>query len=339
MLAARTESKSSGNNARFSDAFYNTFIYMSISLCAAVIATAIALFVHPVSRRVTDRVSFRMMIYALCGSIVYLTVPIMVDPSRDPRACGIIWSFAMLGMHFSSFLFFCIGLNLQLVMIHGVDGEQAEKFYVGGSLSLATLLGTITYFANQYKYNPDIRACWYHDADPVKGFRWQIGLQHSWYFLTMAGELITFTSIVVYMTRLKVFESGPQRQGSSQSTPHSGLSASQQYRKPIGPRQYRNIVLRIALYPLSSLATLGIMSVGSLYIFVEGMRSQKVGKSQMSVFFILRPTFPLRVWNVSSQLLVLNGTYIVSLLRGSIYALVAFTDPVRSCGSLSTDYF
>ncbi|KAL0569718.1 hypothetical protein V5O48_012247 [Marasmius crinis-equi] len=206
-------------------------------------------------------------------------------------------------LHGSSFLSFCIGLNLWLVMIHGVDGQKAEKFYVGGSLALAIVLGLVCFASKQWTYNPELGMCWIHNPDPMKQVLWQIGIQHLWSLLTMAGEFVTFISVVRFMMRLKVFGSGRKHQDPD----YPNLSASRHYPKPRGPKQYRNFVLRIALYPLLSLVTLGIITVGNGYLAAKGLR----GRTDLKVFFATRTMY---------------------LARGAVYSLVAFMDPALSRG-------
>ncbi|KAF9255736.1 hypothetical protein L218DRAFT_305880 [Marasmius fiardii PR-910] len=127
------------------------------------------------------------------------------------------------------------------------------------------VLGILAYLSKQFVYNPSLLICLYHDPDPIRGFWWRMAIQHVWNFLTMTGEILTFSSVVIYMIRVKAFESGLWSRGSTSGTRSGGwISASQQYRKPLGPNQYRNVVLRIALYPLSSLATLAIMAIGAI---------------------------------------------------------------------------
>ncbi|KAJ8079163.1 hypothetical protein PM082_021663 [Marasmius tenuissimus] len=108
------------------------------------------------------------------------------------------------------------------------------------------------------------------------------------------------------MIRLKVFESGFRRRRYSQREGHSDhISASHQYSKPCGPKQYRHLVLRIALYPLTSLTTFGVISIANMYLFFGGIHN-------------------------ASNLRLFSASRLVYLSRGSIYALVAAVDPAFS---------
>ncbi|KAF9255443.1 hypothetical protein L218DRAFT_950763 [Marasmius fiardii PR-910] len=244
--------------------------------------------------------------YPCCHHSV--SAPVVQADNRQTQACRICASVVILfteevqsTLHITSFLFFSIGLNLhfrRLVMIHGIDGEKMEKYYVGGSLFLAILLGVIAYLSGQLIYIPSQNECY------VRGVGWQIGLQQLWNVLAIIGELVTFSSIIMYLYSFKVFDPGP---GRDTAPIESGLSASHHYRKPLGPKQYRNIVLRIALYPFSSLTTLGVMSIGTLSMIAKGLNDQSDWK----------------------LLLTLRLFY---LARGTIYGVIAASDPAIAHG-------
>ncbi|KAG7093482.1 hypothetical protein E1B28_007157 [Marasmius oreades] len=328
MFVPRTASLSpSAEDLRLRETIFNAISYLSVISCTIIILIAILLSLHSLSKQKTDRVSFRIMVYALCTSVVYSITMYLVNRVHGQTACRVTGSSTVFGLHLSSFLFFCIGLNLQLVMIHGIDGAKAEKYYVWGSLSLALVLGVLTYVSNQLTYDSKV-GCYYYDPNPVRGFWWrvrewlpdylqiavrfqrsryftQMGMQNIWSFLTMAGELVTFCSVVIYMIRVKVFSPGPSLAATVPGSQR--LSASHQYRKPLGPRQYRNIVLRISLYPLSSLATSGLAAVGT----------------------VSRPTQAI---NTRSDWIAVSTFRAVFLSRGTVYALVACADPAITQG-------
>ncbi|KAF9266744.1 hypothetical protein L218DRAFT_747263 [Marasmius fiardii PR-910] len=285
---------------RLGDTVFDAIAYSSIVSCTIISVTAVLLSLHPLSKPKTNRVSYRIMIYALCGSVVYSTASVLANRVAGQTACRVAGSFAVVGLQISSLLFFCIGLNLQLVMIHGIDGTRLEKYYVWGSLSLATACGVLTYASKQLTYDVTQLVCYYYDSDPVRGLLWR----SLWSYLTMAGELITFLSVVVYMIRVKAFSSGPDREATASS---QRFSASRQYRKPLGPGQYRNVVLRIALYPLSALLTTGVIAIGSVAI-------------------------PSQETQNRSGWIDINALRGAFQLRGIIYALVAAADPAITQG-------
>ncbi|KAF9263912.1 hypothetical protein L218DRAFT_296817 [Marasmius fiardii PR-910] len=299
MLATRVDSaKPSAEDMQFRDFLSSFFSYLGISLCTLVISVAGILSMHPLSKPITDRVSFRVMIYALCATVIFL-ISVLPSSLSSEASCRIWAPIAVSTLHLTSFLFFSIGLNLQLVMIHKVDGTRMEKYYIGGSLFLASLLGIMTHLFGQLTYIPAQKECLVRDV------WWQIGLQYFWYLAVLIGELVTFSSVLLYMWSFKVFDSGP---GQDTTPIESGLSASHQYRKPLGPRQYRNVVLRIALYPFASLTTLGIVTFGTVCIMVaRGITDQ----SDWKVLLALR---------------------LVCLARGTIYGIAAASDPAITQG-------
>ncbi|KAL0566068.1 hypothetical protein V5O48_015944, partial [Marasmius crinis-equi] len=123
-----------------------------------------------------DRVSFRLLVYALCGILIYTIALTLSDdrPSGDiEKACSFKAMVFLFGSHMSSFLSFCIGLNLKLVMIHGVDGRKAEKYYVAGSLGLAGVLAITSFAMKLYTYNPELKLCTAVNSDHTKTLYWQ----------------------------------------------------------------------------------------------------------------------------------------------------------------------
>ncbi|KAF9266742.1 hypothetical protein L218DRAFT_747261 [Marasmius fiardii PR-910] len=297
----------SAQDVRIRDSLFDAMSYLSMISCIVIILISVLLSLHPLSKPKTDRVSFRIMVYALCGSFVYGIATLIKYRVKGQTACRFAGSFVVFGLHLSSFLFFCIGLNLQLVMIHKVDGARAEKFYVWGSLSLATVLSVLTYLSEQLQYDPTLSVCSYYDPNPVSGLWWRMGMQYLWSFLVMAGEIVTFSSVIIYMVRVKVFESGPGGREATVQRSHA-LSASHQYRKPLGPKQYRNVVLRIVLYPLSSLVTSGIMTIAAT--------SQS----------------PSQGMTTRSDWIAMIALRTIYMYRGTVYASVAAADPAITQG-------
>ncbi|KAL0570556.1 hypothetical protein V5O48_011409, partial [Marasmius crinis-equi] len=232
------------------------------------------------------------------------------------EACSTKAMVFLFGSHLSSFLFFCIGLNLKLVMVHGVDGRKAEKYYVAGSLGLAGVLAITSFAIKLYTYSPELRMCTAVQSDRMKTLYWQVAIMHFWHFLTMVGELVSFSSVLRFMIYLKVpvFDSR-LRPDHSQLGDNHELSASHQYPKPRGPKEYRNIVLRISLYPLTSFTTLGIVSITTIYFLTMGMGSR-------------------------TDLGIHIATRIVYLSRSMIYTFVACLDPAisRACKALYQHY-
>ncbi|KAJ7870996.1 hypothetical protein B0H14DRAFT_3860853 [Mycena olivaceomarginata] len=92
--------------------------------------------------------------------------------------------------------------------------------------------------------------CWYRSTDPEAMLRWLIGTQTFWIVLFAAGEVMAFVVIVGYLlsymleTRCSHADVGSQAQmtHSSEASHRPGLTIL----------MFRNIILRVALYPIVS---------------------------------------------------------------------------------------
>ncbi|ESK94857.1 hypothetical protein Moror_14130 [Moniliophthora roreri MCA 2997] len=242
-----------------------SFILILISggLSLLILTMIAGLACHPISRPLLDRVSFRIMVYAILANLVYCIGLGVVDKIPSESLCWILLWLLNLSLLMSSFLFFCIGLNLMLVMVHGVRGQKMEKYYVGGSILLAIIVTTPAFVTKQYGISH--RRCNNLNRTVSGRLRWQITTSHLWNIMTIIGEMVTFLSILMHMVKLKVFD-GTERTSPSSYESFSSVVAT--YRRPMGPTQYRNIVLRIGMYPLISLVTLSVATVGSIYMSV-----------------------------------------------------------------------
>ncbi|KAJ7708422.1 hypothetical protein B0H16DRAFT_1704060 [Mycena metata] len=176
------------------------------------------------------RVSFRLLVYALVSNFILSVtlVPMENLMKGPPSSAGCTFAaFASNGsLLFSACMYFCMALNLQLVLIHGVNGLIMEKYYVIGSSLLVGVCTISPLAAGQFKglYN-DL-------CDDLK-FRWLVPTQSFWILLMASSELMsvkrTRSDISAEMTALQ----------------YAAYSAA-----PI--LQFRGIILRIVLYPFLS---------------------------------------------------------------------------------------
>ncbi|KAJ6496428.1 hypothetical protein C8R45DRAFT_1132624 [Mycena sanguinolenta] len=68
---------------------------------------------HPVSRRYLDRVSFRLLVYALVAHLVFGIAFTLASLIAYPGwRCDLSWFFANLSLMFSAGMFFCMALNI-----------------------------------------------------------------------------------------------------------------------------------------------------------------------------------------------------------------------------------
>ncbi|KAJ7023133.1 hypothetical protein C8F04DRAFT_1135101 [Mycena alexandri] len=244
---------------------------------------------NPVSRRHLDRVSFRFLIYALIAYIGYSGCLICAVKLGPGTACtGTAW-FANACILFAAIMFFSMALNLQLVLVHGVNGQRMEKYYLSAAVIMSLACTIPPYAAGAFGYED---GCWYDSPNTVVRLRWWIGSLGLWLFLLSAGEVVNFVMVVKCMV-----SSQPIVTDSSIS---SFSNAATVVRPPIVV--YRNIILRIGLYPLISCffaVTLGALDI---HVTLDPLE-----------------TVENRILNIIDLLLY--------ALRPMIYALLAATDP------------
>ncbi|KAJ7704796.1 hypothetical protein B0H17DRAFT_1326353 [Mycena rosella] len=119
----------------------------------------------PPSRKHLNRVSFRLLVYAMVSSVIYACSYIpTLKVSHASAACTAaafltsIYSrtpgFTQTSLLFSAAMICCISLNLQLVLVHGVDGRMMEKYYVLGCAFLSAVCNITPLAAGQFGFNP-----------------------------------------------------------------------------------------------------------------------------------------------------------------------------------------
>ncbi|KAF7350633.1 hypothetical protein MSAN_01623500 [Mycena sanguinolenta] len=183
------------------------------------------------SRPHLHRVSFRLLVYALLShladqalSLVSPLIPmegLMTEPIA-PAACTFAAFASNSSLLFSACMYTSMAINLQLVLIHGVNGLMMEKYYVIGSSPSCGRLNP----------NPDLR------------YRWMVGTQSFWLFLMASLELVCFVILMSYMLRRRMVMKRIRSDISAEmtATQNAAYSAA-----PIV--QFRAIILRITLYP------------------------------------------------------------------------------------------
>ncbi|KAJ7510844.1 hypothetical protein B0H11DRAFT_1033898 [Mycena galericulata] len=199
---------------------------------------------NPISRHHLNRVSFRLLVCALIANLIFAATSIPTF-SRPSPGCSFMGFFGLGVLMFSACMFFCTALNLQLVLVHQLNGNSMEKFYYIGSVALVAILNITPYAAGQFGYYNN--TCWFSDPRPDVQFRWLLASQSIWILLMSTGEVVSFLMILGYMYRVH------RLRRRVWSTPVI-LSASRpplvMSRPPIV--MYRTIILRIGLYPLLS---------------------------------------------------------------------------------------
>ncbi|KAJ6526317.1 hypothetical protein B0H19DRAFT_546368 [Mycena capillaripes] len=209
------------------------------------------------------RVSFRLLVYALISnfilSVTLIPMETFMTGPISPAGCTFAAFAGNASLLFSACMYFCMALNLQLVLIYGVNGLMMEKYYVIGSSLLVAVCNFCTLAAGQLGYYDDL--CWFNNPDPVLRFRWLFGTQTFWIFLMASSELVCFIILMSYMLRRRMSVKRIRSEISAELTAlqHAAYSAA-----PI--LQFRGIILRITLYPCLSCVLNFSGSILDLYL-------------------------------------------------------------------------
>ncbi|KAF8186948.1 hypothetical protein K438DRAFT_1973142 [Mycena galopus ATCC 62051] len=198
---------------------------------------------NPVSRPYLNRVSFRLLVYALIANLAYAVTMISNSQLKAGAACNGTTFLADVCLEFAGAMFFSMALNLQLVLVHGVNGQKMEKYYISGAILLTLACNVPPYAAGALGFWDYNDTCWFNSPDPAVQLRWFVSTQALWMFLMAAGEVVSFLVVLWFM----IFRPRATCVMSSMS------SSSSQPSLPKSPFVvYRKIILRIGLYPLFS---------------------------------------------------------------------------------------
>ncbi|KAJ7511077.1 hypothetical protein B0H11DRAFT_2386614 [Mycena galericulata] len=153
---------------------------------------------NPISRPHLNRVSFRLLVCALIANLIFAatSIPSFSGPSAG---CSFLAFFGLSVLMFSACMFFCTALNLQLVLVHQLNGNSMERFYYIGSAATVAVLNITPYAAGQFGYYNN--TCWFSNLRPDVQFRWLFASQSIWILLMSTGEVVLFFMILGYMYR------------------------------------------------------------------------------------------------------------------------------------------
>ncbi|KAJ7256655.1 hypothetical protein C8J57DRAFT_559397 [Mycena rebaudengoi] len=259
---------------------------MGVVLTAALLLSIAYAAWNPVSRPHLNRVSFRLLVCALISNFVFAAsfIPVFSGPSAG---CSFLAFFGVSNHMFSACMFFCIALNLQLVIVHHVNGNMMEKYYYIASVVFVAISNITPYAAGQYGYYNG--ACWFNNPDPEVQLRWLVGAQSVWALLMSAGEVVSFFVILGYMLLYQM----------RSMQLWSNVSSSERAKPLI--ITYRSIIIRIGLYPLFSCC---LSFTGSI----------------LDIWLVKTPVSTELQWRLSLDLFVYG-------LRPILYTLLAASDP------------
>ncbi|KAJ7775562.1 hypothetical protein B0H16DRAFT_1713144 [Mycena metata] len=105
---------------------------------------------NPMSRRHLNRVSFRLLIYALVANLACSGCIICAVKLGPGAACAGTVFFADACILFAAVMFFSMALNLQLVIMHGVNGQKMEKYYLSAAMIMTLACNIPPYAAGIY---------------------------------------------------------------------------------------------------------------------------------------------------------------------------------------------
>ncbi|KAJ7750726.1 hypothetical protein DFH07DRAFT_1034124 [Mycena maculata] len=248
---------------------------------------------NPVSRPHLNRVSFRLLVYALVANLMNASMMISGTRVTAGAGCNLKAFFANACLMFAGVMFFSMALNLQLVLVHGVNGQKLERCYVLGGLLMAAACNIPPYAAGALGlYHA---SCWFNSPDPAIQLRWFIGTQAFWLFLMSMCEVVSFFTIVGYMVFRHRTSSGLS------TTVTSTVSMALPIPKP-PIVLYHGIILRIGLYPLFSC----FFNVTTCALGLYQIRNQVLTEVNLRLDIV---------------------DLLVYAIRPMMYALLAATDP------------
>ncbi|KAJ7858530.1 hypothetical protein B0H14DRAFT_2748922 [Mycena olivaceomarginata] len=221
-----------------------------------------------VSRRHLNRVSFRLLTYALVAHLVFgVSFVISNFAGYQDWRCSLVAFLTSSSLIFSSCIFFCIALNVPLVVVDG-------KHYVAGTTLISLICMGIPYASGNLGHVPiptKMGLCeqelFFNDADPAARSRGLLGIQIIWIVIAV-GELGAFLIIVGYLVTHELHLLW--RPAHTYSSEGAGSTIL----------KFRNIILRIGLYPLTSclliMTTVGIDFYESRKHKMEGFKMTKL---------------------------------------------------------------
>ncbi|KAJ7458161.1 hypothetical protein FB451DRAFT_1273820, partial [Mycena latifolia] len=243
---------------------------------------------NPVSRRYSDRVSFRLLVYALGTHLVFgIVMAVSTLKVSAGWSCGLLAFITDLSLMFSAGIFFCMALNLPLVLAYDVNGQKMEKWYLLGTAVVSLICNVAPYASGKLGWAVN-DTCWYRGTDPADSLHWLIGTQTVWILLTSWGN-VAHRKLNTRRLRTDKQLSGTY---TSEASRRTGLTIL----------RFRNIILRIGMYPLVSC----LLNIGGAVLDLHEIRHAEPTKLN---------------WRLSlADLAIYSG-------RPLIYGLLAATDP------------
>ncbi|KAJ7798386.1 hypothetical protein B0H14DRAFT_3492533 [Mycena olivaceomarginata] len=217
-----------------------------VVLSVLLLATIAYLQWNPMSRPYLDRVSFRLLIYALVANVVFGSL-MFADMKETTPGCSLVGFLGVASPLFASCMFCCVALNLTLVLVYGVNGKKMEKFYLLGTVLVCAVCTIPTWVAGEFGWYAKNGACWLKDPTPAVQLHWLVGAYSVPTLLMSLVEVLSFVNMVMSTQRLRI---EAVSQTTSVSKSGTVTLASSLPRHPVV--RFRSMIIRIALYPLLS---------------------------------------------------------------------------------------
>lgn len=301
---------------------------ISLIFCLAVLVVVAVLFSDPLSRKALDRLSFRLLTYALISNCVYsigYIICVKVGPGFWCTA-GVWLIQFWLGV--TNWLILCIALNLQIVLVHSLNSLVLEKYYIIGTICLNLVITLPPLIKGKFGWDPVIRVCWLTSHNSHDRLTWQISTQLFWILLAV---VITTVSALITMGYLykhrfvseKALRDTEEDRKLRPQTPTTSLPRLDAHGKPMvndkmriqgratkfasqtlsATSRFRNIIMRISLYPI-------VMVILNLVITIADIRISTAGG-----------IYTQRDYSLYVIYYALYGA------RGIFYAMIAIIDP------------
>ncbi|KAJ7302934.1 hypothetical protein DFH08DRAFT_904340 [Mycena albidolilacea] len=191
-----------------------------------------------VSRRYLDRVSFRLLTYALVAHLVFgVSFAMSSLAGYQDWRCSLLSFLTGSSLMFSSCIFFCMALNVPLVVVYKISGQAMEKCYVAGTTLISLICMVPPYASGNLGWDSVSKTCWFNGSDPASRFQGVLG---TFWIIMAVGEIGAFLIIVGYLVMHELHLLWHP----AHTHPSEGASST--------ILKFRNIILRIGLYPLMS---------------------------------------------------------------------------------------
>ncbi|KAF7333347.1 hypothetical protein MVEN_02350000 [Mycena venus] len=191
---------------------------------------------------------------------------------------------------FSATVFFSMALNLQLVLVHHLNGQKMEKYYLLGVTLFSLAVTVPPYASGQFGGSPS-EGCWYYNPNPGELKQWIMGTDSVPLVALATGEVMAFLTILGYFISCEIH--WRQVREDSQDLDSTNLEDVVPHRSPI--IMYSNVILRIGLYPLVSCLMNIPISVLDLWAdnsLVERLTDNVLSNGRVLVYSLLALTDP-----------------------------------------------